>query len=112
MGLQVQNWHVDTREKSYLFCYLVPDTALRGMMTEYNLRWADRVDVRPFGDFGITLAPINNISQPHTIPRVQLEVKIHMSYIVWNDPPPERPVIAPVLHPQMPGILNFVQTPF
>lgn len=113
MGLgEVQGWHVNTANSSHLFCYLVPDTVLRGLMTEYNLRWSDRVDARPFGDFGITLAPLNNISQPHVIERVRLECRVHFALVAWDDPPPDRPVIAPCLHPQLTGIMSFKETPF
>lgn len=115
MGVrEVQNWHIytDGGKTTHLFCYLVPDTTMRGLMTEYNLRWSDRVDVRPFGDFGVTVAPLNNISQPHVIDRVRLECRIHFAMVAWNDPPADRPIIAPCLHPQMPGIMAFKQTPF
>lgn len=112
MKLKVFNWNVYTKDQTHLFCYLVPDTVLRGMMTEYNIRWANRVDVRPFGDLGIRVAPVNSLSQPTPIDRVQLEIQVHFSVVAWDNPPTDRPLIAPILHHDMPTIMEFRQTPF
>jgi len=99
------------KEKRIPYCYLVPDTDIRKLIRGYNKRWNDRVDVRDAsGDVGFVIAP--RLRNQGNLRNVQLTFRVHAYVIIWDPLPSNKTHILPKLHPLMPTLQNFVNSPF
>ncbi len=110
-GVYSERFDVTINEKRILAYYMIPDTVLRGLIRSFKSVWEDRVDVREnaLESVYFTIAPSNR--KQGYLKNVSIEFTVHC-YVIWWKPVPENTELAPVLHPNFPAFVNFVNSPF